>query len=202
MKEWKESPTPPPICVPSSPWPLRGEDAVKEDAKQMLHMLLVLLYKSIILPFCWSFILCEISRISWVWLWIHLFIFKLPLFNYHYFKELYKVKRELTRKKHRNRNRRFLSPISLCAVLLLCFFLSTHSYQLKFPPSPFQLNILHRKHEFIFVSQTFLGWGLLGNGCMKDVSRARRDVWFWKQDKNSQTPTIVFLFKTVLTIER
>lgn len=123
---------------------------------------------------------------------------KLSLFNYYHLRELYKEKEELTHTKHMQE---YHIPIGVCAVVFLCLFLSSHSYQLKSPPSPFQLNILHCKHEFIFVSQTFLGWGLLGNGCMKDVSRARRDVWLWKRDKNSQKPKIGFLFHKMLMIK-
>lgn len=101
-----------------------------------------------------------------------------------------KKERELTHIKYMHP---FFIPISVCAVFsLFLLFLSSHSYQLKSLPLLFQLNILLRK-QFIFVSQTFFGWGLLGNGCMKDVSRARRDVWLWKGYKNSQTPNIALL---------
>lgn len=52
-------------------------------------------------------------------------------------------------------------PIAISSSLLPCFCNLTS----------FSANI-----EFIFVHQTFLGWGLLGNGNMKDMSWARRDV--------------------------
>lgn len=82
---------------------------------------------------------------------MHLCTIKLPLFDYHHFRELYKEKAELTHTKHMQE---YLTPV--CAAVFLCLFLSSHHYQLKYPPSPFQLNFLHCKHEFIFVSQTFL----------------------------------------------
>lgn len=78
----------------------------------------------------------------------------------------------------------FCHPIAIRSSLFSCFFNVTS----------FSVN-----REFIFVSQTFLGWGLLGNGCMKGVSRARRDVWLWKGDKNSQTPNIALLLYIIKT---
>lgn len=78
----------------------------------------------------------------------------------------------------------FCHQIAISSSLFPCFFNLTS----------FSVNT-----EFIFVSQTFLGWGLLGNGCMKDVSQARRDVWLWKGDKNSQTPNIALLLYIIKT---
>lgn len=92
--------------------------------------------------------------------------------------------------------------------LLACVLLSSSAYfchpiaiSSNLLPRLFNLTSFTANTEFIFVSQTFLGWGLLGNGCMKDVSRARRDVWLWKRDKNSQKPKIGFLFHKMLMMK-
>lgn len=92
--------------------------------------------------------------------------------------------------------------------LLACVLLSSSAYFChpiaiisNLLPRLFNLTSFTANTGFIFVSQTFLGWGLLGNGCMKDVSRARRDVWLWKRDKNSQKPKIGFLFHKMLMIK-
>lgn len=121
------------------------------------------------------------------------------MFNYHHFRDPYKEKKGSSLMQNTQRN-----PLHLLVCLLFSpstYFCHPIAISSSLLPRFFNLTSFPANTEFIFVSQTFLGWGLLGNGCMKDVSRARRDVWIRKWDKNSQTPNVVLLFYVRLMIE-